>query len=587
MKATLSNRTAFGRRSTALLSIALFVAVSACSSGESGDDVAAPLFNRGLTDVRNQSAETGGTLRLVAGQIDSLDPSRSSSAGVWNIMRLYTRQLVTYAPAPGEGGTKLAPDLATALGVPSKGGRVWTYTIRKGLSFEDGTPITSREIKYGIERQFASDVITGGPFWAVDALDDSNHTYLGPYRDTRADKLGLTSVETPNPETIIFRLNRPFSDWDYVMALPLASPVPPAKDTKADYAQHPISSGPYQIAANNNGVVTFERNTHWSREADPLRLALPDTIELFTGLSAADRDQRILSGKADADVTGTGVLPKTAKKILANKKLKDRSDDPVTNALQFLAASVKSEPFNNGHCRQAVQFAVNKAAVKKTVGGDYAALVATTLWTRTIPGYPATTRYASGDGNQGDVEKAKAQLRECGKAGGFSTKIATVDTPQGLAIANDLRRSLARVKINAEVVKYPQATFLLSDVGSPEAAQKAGIGLIVSSWTTDFPRPTAVYMPLTDSRSIRPKGNTNLAELSDQNLRPLADQATTEVNVGASNEIWRRYDSAVMDSAAYVPLVEGKALQIGSARLHNAYIHPQYRGYDVVSLGVS
>src|SRR6187551_668209 len=172
------------------------ILLASCTATGAGATAASSAhgFDQGSVSVRHSSVDAGGTLRLTIGAVDSLDPARSYYAGMWNVMRLYTRQLVTYAPAPGDAGTQLVPDLATGLGTSSDGGKTWVYTLKPGLKFEDGSPITSQDVKYGIERLFASDLITGGPTWAVMLLDDHKRSYSGPYQDKSSDKLGLGSI---------------------------------------------------------------------------------------------------------------------------------------------------------------------------------------------------------------------------------------------------------------------------------------------------------------------------------------------------------------------------------------------------------
>ena len=191
-----------------------------------------------MTGVRSPSDRTGGTLRVVAPPIDSLDPQRSYLPGVWNLMRLYTRTLVTYSSEPG-ATDQLVPDLATDLGTPSEDGLSWTFTLREGVRFETGRPITARDVKYGIERSFASDVVVGGPTYVVDLLDDPANPYAGPYQDESPDRLGLAAVETPDDRTIIFRLRAPQSDLPFVLALPSSSPVPIENDSGARLRDRP------------------------------------------------------------------------------------------------------------------------------------------------------------------------------------------------------------------------------------------------------------------------------------------------------------------------------------------------------------
>jgi peptide/nickel transport system substrate-binding protein len=243
-------------------------------------------------------------------------------------------------------------------------------------------------------------------------------------------------------------------------------------------------------------------------------------------------------------------------------------------------------PFDNVHCRRAVQYAVDKARVKEELGGPYTTALATSLWPRGLPNYPATVRYPEGPGNHGDLAAARRELAECGRPDGFATRLAAVDTGRGLRTAQEVQRALARIGIKVTVSRFPQDTFLLTDVGNPSTVRRAEIGLIVSAWTPDFPSPSAFYVPLTDGRSIHAPGNSNLAELSSPSLEKLVDQARTTLDMGTATTLWQRYDAAVMDSAAYVPVVEDRALVIGSSRLTNAYVHRAYAAYDVVSLGV-
>jgi peptide/nickel transport system substrate-binding protein len=567
----------------------LALAASACQADQHPalDLASVHGMDAGTGTVRNPSTVTGGTLKLVTGGVDSLDPARSYLPGVWNVMRLYTRQLVTFAPAPGDAGTRLVPDLATSLGKTADGGRTWTYSLRPGVRWEDGAPLTANDVKYGIERLFASDVLAGGPTWAVGLLDQRTSPYDGPYRDPSKNKLGLASIQTPNARTVVFRLVRPFAEWDKVLALPASSPVRVAKDTGKAYGSHPLSLGPYRTSgADKAGVVAFTRNPHWSHAVDPVRLALPDRIVLATGVLPAERDRRVLSGQADADVSGSGLQPDGAGQVLADESLAARVDNPTTGTVRFVAITTTVPPFTDLHCRRAVQYALDKASVKEAIGGEYAAALATTLWPRALPGYPAVAPYPAGDGNHGDLAAAKRELTRCGRPGGLATTLAAVDEGRGKVAADEVARALARVGINVNVRSYPRGEFLSSVAGSPDAATREKLGLIVADWGADFPSPYAFLVPLVDGRSIRPAANPNVAQLDDTGIEQQVDEATATRDPAQAVTAWRDVAAAAMRTAAYAPLVEDRALLIGSARLRNAYVQPAYHGYDVVSLGV-
>src|SRR6188768_3101305 len=115
-------------------------------------------YNAAVTSVVNPSTAKGGTLNFMSAQdADSWDPARGYYAFVWNFNRLYTRKLVDYAAAPGKDGLKLVPDLATAEPEISADKLTYTFKLRSGLKFDDGAPITSKDVKYGIERVWAAD----------------------------------------------------------------------------------------------------------------------------------------------------------------------------------------------------------------------------------------------------------------------------------------------------------------------------------------------------------------------------------------------------------------------------------------------
>ena len=577
---------------TVLSAMALLASLAGCRDGSQPRDVGqrAPGFDHGLTAVRDPSTAPGGTLRLVSGPVDSFDPTRSYQLGLWDLMRLYTRQLVGYAASPGPAGARVVPDLATTLGRTTDGGRTWTYTLKAGVRFENGRPITAADVKYGIERSFATGVLVGGPTWLVQLLDDPKSPYPGPYQDTDLYRSGLPSVRTPNPRTIVFRLNRPFADFDHVLALPVASPVPKAQDTRTGYGARPVSSGPYRFAAHTTaaptGSLVLVRNPAWDRRTDAIRTALPDRIELAAGLDPAERDARLADGRADLDVTGSGLQPEAAARTLADPGLAGRVDNPANGDLRMVAMPVSVPPLDNVHCRRAVQYAADKAAVKQALGGDYAAALATTLWPRELPGYPAAALYPAGPDNHGDLDRARAELAACGRPDGFRTRIATVNAGRGLLIAQTMQDALARVGITAELRPFPKDVYLSAGAGAPKAVKDGGLGLAVVNWVADFPSPVAFYPPLLDGRNARTLGNTDYAHLTDRGLQRLCDTAAATLDPSRSTVGWRQVDRAAMGVAGYLPLVEDKSVLLTSARVRNAYVHLAWRNYDLAAVGV-
>src|SRR5215467_14110047 len=216
------------------------------SNNSSSSNSATPKFNAAQGAIFNPSTKKGGTITYGnAGDWDNLDPADTYYGYSWNFIRYYGRSLVMFKPAPGDQGTQLVPDLATSLGVPSDNAKTWTYHIRPGLKYSDGTTITTKDIKYDVERSLDKTTFPNGPTYFNDFLDLQGYT--SPYKDSSPDKLGLKAIETPDDTTIIFHLKKPFSGFDYFAMLPATIPVPPAKDTGANYKQHVMSTGPYKF----------------------------------------------------------------------------------------------------------------------------------------------------------------------------------------------------------------------------------------------------------------------------------------------------------------------------------------------------
>ncbi len=200
--------------------------------------------------------QKGGTLTVLnSNPQQDFDPARLYTSGGGNVPSLVFRTLTTRNREDGAEGAKVVPDLATDLGTPSKDATVWTYTLKDGLKYEDGTAITSADIKYGIERSFAAELSGGAPYlrdWLIGGAD-----YQGPYKD----KKGLDSIEVPDEKTIVFHLDKPEGEFPFLATQTQTTPVPQAKDTGTKYEEHPVSSGPYKVVTPTRTTVS---GSSWS-----------------------------------------------------------------------------------------------------------------------------------------------------------------------------------------------------------------------------------------------------------------------------------------------------------------------------------
>jgi peptide/nickel transport system substrate-binding protein len=186
---------AAGAAAALLLAACSSSSSSGSSSSTSSGSSATPTYGAGITSVVNPSTHKGGTLTFDwRSAPDSFDPGNTYYAAVWDFARFYSEALMTYKNCPGACGRTLVPALATAPGVVGDNGLTWTYHLRSGVKFEDGTPVTSADVKYAVERTFDRGVLTNGPSYFAVLLGGNAATYPGPYKDRAKNLMGLTAI---------------------------------------------------------------------------------------------------------------------------------------------------------------------------------------------------------------------------------------------------------------------------------------------------------------------------------------------------------------------------------------------------------
>jgi ABC-type transport system substrate-binding protein len=590
------------RRLAALVVLATAgtLALSACSSSKSGGSTssssggassssstkAATGYNAANTSVVNPSTNPGGTVKYeLSDAPDSFDPGNTYYAFVWDFSRLYARPLTTFATAPGNAGLKLVPDLATSLGTPS-GGKTWTYTLRQGVKYQDGTEITSADVKYAVERSnFAPAVLSNGPTYFNANLVDNSTPYAGPYKDPTGN---LASIQTPDKYTIVFNLKAPFADFDYLVSNPQTAPVPQAKDTGADYVKNIQSSGPYMFKSYVDGKsAVLVKNPNWSATTDPLRTQLPNEIDITMGVDQATIDQDLLAGSITSDLTGAGVLAATQPSILTDPTKKANADDALSGALAYMAINTTVKPLDNLDCRKAVEYATDKLSVQTALGGPLRGQIATTLLPPNVTGYTKFDMYPSTN-DSGDIAKAKDELTKCGQPNGFTVGLsARSDRPNEINAATAIQASLKKVGINVTIQQYPSGKYFSDFAGAPAFGTSHDLGLMMSAWAADWPTGYGFLDQIIDGATIKTSGNTNLSSLNDPNVNSMLNAAIQNTDTTARNKAWGDIDKAAMADAAIVPLTYRLDLLYRPPNATNVYVTPAYGMYDYLTMGSS
>ena len=582
------------RRTLGLFALGAVAAVvlAACGSGASGSggggSSSSASYGMGITKVVNPSSQKGGTLTFGNTSVpDSTDPGNTYYANMWNFTRLYTMPLMTYKSCPGACGLQVVPDLATAPGTVSDNGLTWTYHIQPDVKFEDGTTVTSQDVKYAVERTYARTVLPLGPSYFPALLKDP--TYPGPYKDRAKNLMGLTSVTTPNATTIVFHLAQPFADFNYVTAIPQTAPVPPGKDTGASYQLHPWSTGPYKFQSYQlNKQLTLVPNTSWNPATDPNAKQLVSKIVVTMNVNANDIDNRLMANDLDIDMTGTGVQAAARAKILSSPALMKQADDPVSGFLWFYYLNTKVPPLNNIACRRAIEYAANKTNLQTAYGGPVAGgAIGSTVAPPNLLGYKKFDLYEATTKPNGDVAKAKQQLSLCGHPNGFTTDISyRSDRPKEGAAAQALQQALSQVGIKTQLHGYPTGSYYADFAGVPAYVHQHDLGIAQGGWEADWPDGYGFFQYITNGNAIAPAGNYNVAELNDPVVNNLLGKFGTTTSAVTRNSYTSQIDMEVMKQAVILPEVYAKSLLYRNPHLTNIYVQAYYGMYNYAVLGL-
>ena len=317
--------------------------------------------------TRIAALATAGALVLGTGLASALPASADSKAGGtltiaeistpdhWDPQRIYTgedlammgtflfRSLTQYKSVAGAQGNEIQGDLATDTGVPTNLAKTWTFTLKSGAKFQDGSAVTCADVKYGVSRVFAQDTITDGPAYPISMLAIDQTKYTGPYtsspNNTELSK-GIwcgtpanqkAKKEFPAGNVITFNLVRSVADFNYSTTLLTYSPVQKSKDSGEGYDRAPQATGPYKITHYPEDIEApdyFElsRNSAYDKASDGSRNAYPDKIILKT-----NQDPNVLDN-AFIDDTSPSSLYMGALQVANRGRVWASSGNPVNSS---------------------------------------------------------------------------------------------------------------------------------------------------------------------------------------------------------------------------------------------------------------
>jgi peptide/nickel transport system substrate-binding protein len=573
--------------------VTMSLGLVACGGGDDdtgggGGSGSAAKFDQGSTSVVRPSDKKGGTIRFgMSDDFDSTDPANMYYAFAIDFARNYSRTLTTYVSKPGQEGVKFTPDLAESLGAPSDGNKTWTYKLKKGIKYEDGSEVKAADIKYAVARTFDRGVLGKGPSYFTQLLDAGD--YKGPFKDKNLDN--FKGVTTPDDYTVVFHLKNPFPEMDQLVGfVGQTAPVPQAKDKGAQYAQHPISTGPYMFQGNYEPKKggTLVPNPNWDASTDPNRKQLAAKLTVEAGIETNEVDNRLLTGSLDIDLAGTGVQAAARQKILTDPKLKANADNPLAGFHWYIPINTKNIP--NIECRKAIVYAADRDSMYRAYGGDIGGQLSTSVQPPGVEGRQKGTDFytQATPGYKGDVAKAKAALQACGQPNGFSTTMVyRSDRDKEKATAEALQQALARVGIKLTLKGFPSGTYTGEQFGSPAFVKKEKIGLGTYGWAPDWPTGYGYLQPISDGKAIVDSGNSNPEELNDPQVNKMWNDVVKVNDPAQRAQIYNQIDQRIREQAAILPNVYAKSLIYRPANLTNVYFHSGYGLYDYANLGVT
>jgi peptide/nickel transport system substrate-binding protein len=486
---------------------------------------------------------------LVENPFEHLDPGRTYVARAQSVNLLLQRTLTAYRRTAA-GQLELVGDLATDTGRPSPDRRVWTYTLRTGLRFEDGTPIRSHDVAYAIARSF-SPTLADGPTWLQNWLAE-NGPYQGPLPP---------GVRLPDDRTIVFEFPRPQPDLPFAMTLGNTTPVPRDRDTGVGYDLRPVATGPYRIDGYRPGErLTLVRNPQWDPDSDPVRHDHPDRFVFEFRQSARAATERILSG-ARTTVSFEQVPPEMLAAVADNRAVAQNATVGRTPYVGYLKINVPR--VTDIAVRRALNCALDRDGYLSATGGRALSEPATTLLPRTVAGYRAYDAYDCGPA--GDPDRAREML------GGRTVplRFGYRDSGRGPAVAAFLQRSLAAAGFDLQLVPIAADRYY-STIGTRDN----GLDVYIATWSADWPSGAAVIPALADGRTITERGNKNTSYLQDPGVNAAIDRIRAIGNLDEAARGWSELDERIMrDIAPLVPVFYDRTCTLNGLGVGGLHLH--------------
>lgn len=459
----------------------------------------------------------------------------TDNESIWTVEEIYDTLLV-----PSVDGENLNPSLATEW-VQSEDRLAWTFTLRSGVTFSDGSPLTSADVKFSLEAASNPDLPSG---------------FLNEQ---------IAAVEAPSPETVVVRTKSVWSPLPSVLALFANSIVPENYGgvSREEFAKAPVGSGPFKVKSWTKGQqLELVRNTsYWGADRPYL-----DGVTFVTVPDANTRATQLQGGQININEAPAA---SSFAALTSTPGLKASAFD--SSLTSFLTLNNTRAPFSDIHVRRAVAYAIDRQAILKAAYFGHGSAAGSFL----SPSYWAYDPNVSG--RQFNLDEAKKEMAQSSNPQGFAVNIlVTSGNATQLTIAQILQGELAEIGITVTINQMEPA--------AQRAARKAmDYDMAISVATTDITDPDELV------RFIAVQSGGSNALYTGYDNREVADLAAQAAELSDKAErvkIYSKIQEKVDEDQPMVPLFYLPALYSYSDTVHG--FQPSITGnYNLVNTWLS
>jgi YVTN family beta-propeller protein len=542
--------------------------------GSSPNALALAGGNAWTTTLPSPAGHRGGVLRFESVPLgcDCIDPA---VAGPYpegqTVIPLAYDTLLGFRRVGGIGGAALVGNLAVRVPTPTAQGRTYTFQLRPGVRYSDGTPVRAADFRYSLERSLTLDPELG----LYDGIDGAAACAARP--PERCDLSEGIGVDD-GLGRITIRLKRADPDFPYKLTFPSASVVPAGTPLRVARTEPMPSTGPYRVARfDPDHELRLVRNPHfevWSADARPDGYA--DEIHLRLSDDVAAQVAAVERGRADVML---GPPVERLKGLLT--QYPGRLHSHAVPWTDYMFLNTRVPPFDDLRVRQALNRAVDRERMVELLGGPLAARPACQFLPPAVPGYrpycPYTlNRNPGGTWTAPDPARARALVAASGTSG-MRVEVLAYEQFGRLEYGRYFVSLLRRLGYRSSLRVIPELEPDYVEYAG-DSRNRAQIGTF--GWYADFASAALFLRDLFSCDSFVPAraSNRNLSAYCDPAIDATMARAT---DIQASdpvraNALWAEADRALVDRAAAVPLVNQHVVGFVSERVDNYQLHPQW-----------